>query len=110
MDIIYKAIITILSIILLLSTGFSLTLSMADEIERNHYFTSITETLVDSHYSENVKMLLIEDAKQKGCELNIEILGSCNPGCYKYAEVTLFYDFHLDMFGIVLPREKHKII
>ena len=110
MDIIYKALITILSIILLLSTGFSLTISMAEEIECNHYFTSVTEMLVDSHYSENVKTLLIEDAKQKGCELNIEIYGSTSPGSYKYAEVTLSYDFHLDMFGIRLPRVKHKII
>lgn len=110
MDIIYKALITVLSIILLLSTGFSLTLSMADEIERNHYFMSVTEALVDSHYNENVKTFLIEEAKQKGCELRIEILGSNAPGYYKYADVTLSYDFHLDMFGIVLPRIKHKII
>lgn len=110
MDIIYKALVTILSIILLLSTGFSITLSMADEIERNHYFTSITETLANSHYNENVRLFLIEDAEQKGCELNIELLGSNTPGHYKYAKVTLSYDFHLDMFGIVLPRIKQKII
>ena len=110
MDIIYKALITILSIILLLSTGLSLTLSMADELERNHYFTSITETLVDSHYSEEVKTMLIDDAAEKGCELRIEIFGSNAPGFYKYAEVTLSYNFQLEMFGIVLPRVKHKII
>lgn len=110
MDIIYKALITIFSIILLLSAGLSITIGMADEIERSHYFTSVTEMLVDSHYSEHVKTLLIEDAKQKGCNLNIEILGSNDSGSYKYAEVTLSYDFHLEMFGIVLPRVKQKII
>jgi hypothetical protein len=110
MDIIYKAFITVLSLILLLSAGLSLTLSMADEIERNHYFASVTELLVDSHYNENIKNLLIEEAQQKGCELQIELLGSNSPGSYRYAEVTLLYDFHLDMFGIVLPRVKHKII
>ena len=38
MDIVYKVLITILSIIILLSTGLSLTLSIADEIEVNQYY------------------------------------------------------------------------
>ena len=110
MDIIYKTLITILSILLLLSAGLSLTLSIADEIEINHYFSSITKTLVDSHYNEQVADLLIEEAKQKEYELIIDIYGSTTPGTYKYAEVTLSYDFHLDMFHIVLPRAKRKLI
>lgn len=110
MDIIYKVLITILSVIILLSTGFSLTLSIADEIETNHYFTSVTKTLVDSHYNENIMNLLIEEAEIKGYELSIDVFGSTAPGSYKYAEVSLSYDFHLDMFDIVLNRVKQKII
>lgn len=110
MDIIYKVLITILSVIILLSTGLSLTLSIADEIETNHYFTSVTETLVDSHYNKNVAQLLIEEAEEKGYNLTIQIFGSTSPGSFKYAEVTLSYEFHLDMFGIVLNRVKQKIV
>lgn len=110
MDIIYKTLITMLSIILLLSTGLSLTLSVADEIEINHYFSSISKMLVDSHYNEQVADLLIEEAEQKGYELSIDMYGSTAPGAYKYAEVTLSYHFHLDMFHITLPRTKRKII
>lgn len=110
MDIIYKVLITILSVIILLSTGLSLTLFIADEIETNQYFTSVTKTLVDSHYNEHVKDLLTEEAREKGYELTIQIYGSTTPGAYKYAEVTLSYDFHLDLFHISLPRVKQKII
>lgn len=110
MDIIYKVLITILSVILLLSTGLSLTLCIANEIETNHYFTSVTETLVDSHYSEKVSEQLTQEATEKGYALSIEIFGSTKPGAYKYAEVTLSYDFRIDMFGIVLNRTKQKII
>ncbi|MBR2045128.1 MAG: hypothetical protein IJ958_03210 [Agathobacter sp.] len=110
MDIIYKVLITILSVIILLSTGFSITLSIADEIETNHYLASVTETLIDSHYSEQVKEQLIEEASEKGYLLNIELYGSTKPGAYKYAIITLSYEFHLDMFDITLPREKQKII
>lgn len=110
MDIIYKVLITLLSVVILFSTGFSLTSSIADEIETNHYFTSVTETLVDSHYNENVKNLLIEEAESKGYELTVDIFGSTAPGSYKYAKITLSYEFHLDLFDIVLNRKKQKII
>ena len=110
MDIIYKVLITILSIIVLLSTGLSLTLCIADEIETNHYFASVAETLADSHYNENIKELLIAEAEEKNYDLDIQIFGSTTPGSYKYAELTLTYEFRLDMFGIVLERVKQKII
>lgn len=110
MDIIYKVLITLLSIVILLSTGFSLTLSIADEIETHQYFSSVTETLIDSHYNEEISQMLIAEAFEKGYQLTIEIFGSTAPGAYKYAVVTLSYDFHLDMFHITLPREKQKII
>ena len=110
MDIIYKVFITIFSIIILLSTGFSLTLGIADEIETNHYFSSVTETLVDSHYNEQIKEQLIAEAFEKGYLLSIDIFGSTKPGAYKYAVVSLSYEFRLDLFHIVIPREKQKII
>lgn len=110
MDIIYKVLITILSIIILLSTGLSLTLSVADEIETNQYFASVTETLVDSHYSSSVIQQLIEEATGKNYELSIKVYGSNRPGAYKYAQVTLTYKFRLDLFGISLQRTKQKII
>ena len=65
MDIIYNIFITILSVIILLSTGLSLTLGIADEIETNQYYSSVTKTLTDSHYNEHVKELLIEEAAEK---------------------------------------------
>lgn len=110
MDIIYKVLITILSIIILLSTGLSLTLNIADEIETNQYFASVSETLVDSHYSPFVIQQLTEEAAEKDYELSIEVYGSTLPGSYKYAQVTLTYEFHLDMFGIRFNRVKQKII
>lgn len=110
MDTIYKVFITILSILLLLSTGLSLSLSIADEIETNHYFSSISETLVNSHYNENVSNLLMEEAKEKGYELSIQLYGSSTIGSQKYAQLTLSYDYHLDMFGIVFNRTKQKIV
>ena len=73
MDIIYKIFITILSVIILLSTGFSLTLCIADEIETNQYFSSVTKTLADSHYSERVKEMLIEEVAEKNYTLTIQI-------------------------------------
>lgn len=110
MDIIYKALITILSVIILFSTGLSLTLGIADEIETNHYFTSAANLLADSHYNENVMKMLVEDAKEKGYELSIQVFGSTSPGSHKYAKLTLNYKFHLDLFGIILNRTKEKII
>lgn len=110
MDIIYKVLITILSIIILLSTGLSLTLSVADEIETNQYFASVTETLVDSHYSQAVIEDLITEASEKDYELSIKVYGSTLPGSYKYAQVTLTYEFHLDMFGVRFNRIKQKIV
>ncbi len=110
MDIIYKVLITIFSVILLLSTGLSLTLSIADEIEVNQYFNSVTETLMDSHYNEQVSQILIEEAREKGYELTIQIFGSTNPGSYKYAKVTLTYHFQVNLFHISLQRTKEKII
>lgn len=110
MDIIYKVLITILSVIILLSTGLSLSLCIADEIETTHYFASVAETLANSHYSENIKHQLITEAEEKDYELDIQIFGSTMPGTYKYAELTLTYEFRLDMFGIVLERVKQKII
>lgn len=110
MDIIYKVLITILSIIILFSTGLSLTLCIADEIETNQYFASVTETLADSNYSQEVIELLIEEAAQKNYQLSVQIYGSTLPGTYKYAQVTLSYEFRLDMFGIALNRTKQKIV
>lgn len=110
MDIVYKVLITILSIIILLSTGLSLTLSIADEIEVNQYFTSVTETIADSHYSEKVSQLLVEEASEKGYELDIQLFGSTAPGAYKYAKVSLTYHFQINLFHISLQRTKEKII
>ena len=110
MDIIYKVLITMLSIIILLSTGLSLTLGIANEIETNYYFTSVTETIVDSNYNEDVIDLLIKEAEEKGYALSVKMFGSTIPGSYKYAEITLSYDFHLDLFDIVLHRKKQKIV
>ena len=110
MDIVYKVLITIFSVIILLSTGLSLTLSIADEIEINQYFTSVTETLVDSHYNEHVSQLLIHEAKENGYDLVIQLFGSTAPGAYKYAKVTLTYHFNINLFHISLPRMKEKII
>lgn len=110
MDTIYKVLITILSILLLLSTGLTLSLTIADEIETTHYFSSVAETLANSHYNENVSDLLIEEAKEKGYTLHIEHYGSSLPGSQKYAQLTLSYTYHLDMFGIALTRTKQKII
>lgn len=110
MDTIYKVLITILSILLLLSTGLSLSLSIAQEIDTNHYFSSVAETLADSHYNKNVANLLIEEALEKGYTLTIDFYGSSPPGAQKYAELTLSYTYHLDMFGIALDRTKQKIV
>lgn len=110
MDIIYKVLITILSIILLLSTGLTLTLGIADEIETNQYFASVTETLVDSHYSQKVIDQLVEEAAEKDYELSIQLYGATLPGSYKYAQVTLTYEFHLPLFDIRLKRVKQKIV
>ena len=65
---------------------------------------------IDSHYNEQIIEQLIEEAAEKDYELTIEIFGSTAPGAYKYAIVTLSYEFHLDMFHITIPREKQKII
>lgn len=110
MDIIYKVLITIFSVMILLSTGLSLTLSIADEIEINQYFNSVSETLADSHYNEQVSQLLIEEATEKGYELTIQIFGSTKPGSYKYAKISLTYQFQVPLFQISLERSKEKII
>lgn len=110
MDLIYKVLITILSIVFLLSTGLSLTLSVADEIETNQYFASVTETLVNSHYCQPVIEQLVEEAAEKDYELSIELYGATLPGSYKYAQVTLTYQFHLYLFDIHLERVKQKIV
>ncbi len=110
MDIIYKVLITIFSVIFLLSTGLSLTLCIADELEVNSYFASVTKTLVDSHYNEQVCDLLISEAKENGYVLNIQIFGSTTPGVYKFAKVTLSYHFKINLFHISLPRTKTKIV
>ena len=110
MDIVYKVLISLFSIILLISTGLSLTLSIADEIEVTHYFTSISEAIIDSHYSEVVAEKLIDEASENGYELSIQFFGSNVPGAYKYAKVSLTYDFQVKLFHISLTRTKEKII
>lgn len=110
MDIFYKALISILCIILLLSTGFSLCLSVADEIETNNYFFSATQLLAESNYNEEVKASLIADAKERGYELTIDIHDSGKAGAYKYANVTLTYAFKIDLFDITLTRVKQRIV
>ena len=110
MDIIYKVLITMLSVILLLSTGLSLTLSIADEIEVTQYFASVAETLVDSHYNEAVSEMLVEEARELGYELTIQVFGSTKPGAYKYAKLTLAYPYQIKLFHISLPRSKEKIV
>ena len=87
MDIIYKVLITILSVIILLSTGLSLSLCIADEIETTHYFASVAETLANSHYSENIKHQLITEAEEKDYELDIQILRLVLDG-KNYAEIS----------------------
>ena len=110
MELIYKVFITILSIILLLSTGLSLTICIADEIETNQYFASVTETVINSHYCPQVIDELVEEATEKDYELLIEVYGSTLPGSYKYAQVTLTYELHLYLFDIHLERVKQKIV
>lgn len=110
MDIIYKVLITIFSVIILFSTGLSLTLSIADEIAVNQYFMSVTETLANSHYNEQVSQLLIEEANDNGYHLTIQMFDATPLGNYKYAKVTLSYDFQIKLFGISLPRTKEKIV
>ena len=110
MDIVYKVLITMFSVILLLSTGLSLTLSIADEIEVNQYFASVTETLMDSHYNEQISQSLIQEANTYGYNLDIQIFGSTNAGSYKYAKVTLTYHFNINLFQISLQRTKTKIV
>ena len=110
MDIIYKVLITIFCITILLSTGLSLTLGIADEIEVNQYFASVTETLANSHYNEQVSQALIKEATEKGYELHIEFFGATKPGAHKYAKVSLIYHFEVDLFHISLQRIKEKIV
>lgn len=110
MDIIYKTLITLLSVIVLLSTGLSMTLSIADEIEINQYFSSVSKTLTDSHYNEHVSQSLIKEAEENGYGLSIQIYGSTAPGSYKYAKVSLSYYFQIPLFHISLQRTKEKIV
>ena len=110
MDIIYKTLITLLSLTLLLSTGFALTLSAVDEIETIQYFDSATRLLAESNYSEETISYLIDNASEQGFFLSIEVYDSHLPGFKKYASVTLNYTYRIPLFKITLDRTKHKII
>lgn len=110
MDISYKVLVSFLAILILIVGGFALTNGISKEIEINNYFETISQTIAESDYNSDVIELCIEDAKENGFTLEVEIYDGGMYGSMKYAQVKLSYKSAITLFGVSFDRVKQKVI
>lgn len=110
MDIIYKVLAGVISALVLMFGGYAIIIALSTEISVNNYFETVTQTIVESDYNEDVIATCIENADSYGYELSVEVHGTDVYGVKKYADIRLKYTSELRLFGISIDKEKQKVI
>lgn len=110
MDIIYKTIGAVFSVIIIFVGGLAVNISDAAEVQTNNYFESVSKTVIESNYNEEIIEALIQEAEEQGHVLTIEVYGSDNPGAKRYADIRLQYKYNVKLFNISIDKTKQKVL
>lgn len=110
MDIVYKVTVAVLCAVVLASGGYALMMSHSNDIAANNYFETVTQTIVESDYNDDVIAMCIDEAKSYGFTLEVYVHGNKMHGTNKYAEITLTYTSEIKLFGVSVGKTKQKII
>lgn len=107
---IYKAALTAIMIVFLVATGSSIATTQQELNNVNSYFDDVTTTIAESHYSQAVINECIEEAKENGYELRVDVIEGSEPGQLLYAKAEMEYKYQIGLFGVSETKTKHKII
>lgn len=110
MDIAYKVLVTVLSLIIIIASGFAFILGHSEDVAVNNYFESVSKIIIESDYNENVIDSCISDAADQGYELTVNVYGNGKDGSKKYADIELKYMSNYKLFGISIDKVKKKVI
>lgn len=110
MDIVYKVTVAVLCAVILAAGGYALLMSHSEDIAVNNYFESVTQTIIESDYSDDVIRACMDEAKTHGFDLTVDVHGNQVHGINKYAEITMKYTSEIKLFGVSVEKTKQKII
>lgn len=106
---ILKSVMAMILVIIIVASGAGITAANNESIAAADYLEEIAKVITESNYSEAVIDECIQEAEQNGYILQIELIGSKEPGMKRYAQVTLEYGYELKFLG-VSDRKIKKII
>lgn len=113
MDMIYKAILTIIMVVFVAATGSSIATTQQTLNNVNSYFDDVTTTIAESHYSEQVINDCIAEAATNGYTLTVNVIEDTSangPGKMLYAKAEMQYKYQINILGVSETKTKHKII
>ena len=110
MDMIYKAALVVITMVLLVASGTSIAATQQDLNNVNSYFDDVTTAIAESHYSADVINECIEEAAENGYVLRVEVIEGDEPGQLLYARAEMDYQYQIRLFGVSETKTKHKII
>ena len=110
MDMIYKAVLTVILFVLLVAGGSSIATTQQELNNANSYFDDVTTTIAESHYADEVINDCIEEAKDNGYVLRVEVIRGTKPGQLLYAKAEMDYKYQIKLLGVSETKTRHKII
>ncbi len=110
MDIIFKAIITGIAALFLLTGGIAVILGTTELTEVSDYLESVSAAIVESNYSDAIIEECCREAEAYGYELTVSVYGGDVCGGTKYADIRLNYVFEIPLIGYRAQMSRQKVI
>lgn len=110
LDIVFKAFTGVLVAIVIIGSGIGVTTGFSQMVEANHYLESVSKLILESNYNSEVINYCMQEAKENGYELEVNLYQATRAGTRCYAELTFTYYFEIKLFGIKQQKIQMKII
>lgn len=109
-DMVFKAFVGVLAAVIIIGSGMGVTAGFSENVAADNYFESVCKTIVESNYNQKVIEAYIQEAKEYGYVLEVNLQPGVKAGVKTYAEIRFTYYFEIKLFGLKQQKIKVKII
>jgi len=110
LDIVFKAFTGVLAAVVIVGSGVGVTTGFSRAVAADNYMEAVSKVIVESNYNQNVIDECMQEAKENGYTLEVDVQRASRAGVKYYAEIKLIYFFEIKLFGLKQQKVKMKII
>ena len=110
LDIVFKAFVGMLVAVVIMGSGLGVMTAFSQSVEVDNYMESVSKVIVESNYNTKVIAACVQEAKENGYVLEVQVQRATKVGVKQYARIRLSYYFEIPLFGLKQEKVQVKII